>query len=46
MGIACAHPPGRLHRAVPPDNDFKTALRQPMAARDQKPTAEKRSKNW
>ena len=30
-----AYPPGRVHRAVPSDKDQATAVRRPMAARDQ-----------
>jgi hypothetical protein len=30
-----AYPPGRVHRAVPSDKNHNTAVRQPMAARNQ-----------
>src|SRR5262245_62300761 len=30
-----AYPPGRVHRAVPPDQNRQATLRQPMAARNQ-----------
>ena len=33
--VAYAHPPGRVHRAVPPDQNGQTAFRQRLAARDQ-----------
>ena len=33
--VAYAHSPGRVHRAVPPDQNRHTAFGRPMAARDQ-----------